>query len=490
MPVPSTKITKQDGNTGVVRPSPVGILAIIAPGTGTANQVASYASPKAVFAAQGYTPLSDIASYVMNVTGNSVVCVPPTCSTSAAYSAMTLTGTGTSVPSAHSGDAPLDDYNVLITVTLGGTVSTGPISYTYSLDGGQNTSAVQSLGTATTIAIPNTGIGVDLTHTSNTLVTGDTITFTTTAARPSDSDLSTAYTALQSSSLPFEGILIFGTFDASAVSTIDTFLSGLESNGRYYHFYGNSSHKAAATSEATYLTSMTSAYASASSIRGCIGADSVTIPNSIPGFAVNMVRDAAIDIAARCMSIDVSADPAYVADGPVGGFIYDTNGNPIHHDEMVFPGLDDIRLSPLRSFAGFQGVYVNNANVISPNGSDYVFIQHVRVMNLACSLTFQVLTQQLSLGVEVAPNAQIGSGVYITEADAQRIEALVNQQLNGQLVKPKRVSGALFVLSRTDDLSANSGETLNGDVQISALRYVKKFAVNAFFVKTVSAAST
>lgn len=490
MPVPNTKITKQDGNTGVVRPSPIGILAIIAPGGGTANQVASYASPKAALAGQGFTPLTDFASYVMNKTGNSVVCIPPTCSTVAAIGTVAQGGTGTTVASAHSGALPLDDYNVLITCVVGGAPGTAGMTYTYSLDNGQNTSAVQALGTLTTITIPNTGIAIDLTHTSTTWIAGDTISFPTTSARPSDSDLSTAYAALQASALPFEGILIFGAFDASAVTTIDTWLTARENEGRYWHFYGNSLHKTSSQTEATYLTAMTTAYAAASSIRGIIGADCDTIPSSIPGWSVNMVRDTALQIAARCMAVDVSKDPAYVGDGPVDGFIYDTNGNPIHHDELIFPGLDDIRLSPLRSINGFQGVYINNANVISPSGSDYVFIQHVRVMNLACSLAYQVLTKQLSIGVEAQPNTQIGPGEYIVETDASRIDALVNQQLSGQLVKPKRCVAAQFVTSRIDDLSSNAGETVSGDVQLSALRYVKKFALNAFFVKTVTATAT
>jgi hypothetical protein len=495
--IPSTQVTKADGNTGTTRPAPDGICAIIAPGTGTANQVSTAASPKAALSQQGYTPLADFASFMINKTQNSVVMVPPTCSVSATYNNVTLTGTGTSVPSGDGSVLPLDDFSakgpdgvgVIIVIVVGGTVGMAGITYKYTLDGGQSYSAIQALGTATSIVIPNTGIKIDLTHSSNTLVAGDTITFTTTCARASDADISTALEALRTANVAYEGILIFGVTDATLVGTLDTWLTAREGEGKFKFFAGNTRHMNSGESESAYLTAMTSAYATAASIRGLVAADSANLPSSLPGVGWVMERDAALLVTTRAMGQDISQDPAYVALGPIGGAIYDSTGAQIHHDEAQFPGLDDQRLTALRSLEGFPGVYVNNANLISPGGSDYVFLQHARVMNKACSLAWQILTAQLSIGVKAAPNAQIGAGEYITEDDAQRIEALVNDELDAQLTRPKKVSGAAFVLSRTDDLSSNSGATLSGDVRISALRYVKKFKLNAFFVKTVTAAA-
>lgn len=486
MTTPKVNVKKQSGNTGVTKPAPDGILAIIAPGAGVVNQPASYAAAKSALAGQGYTPLTDIACYVMAKTGKRVVCLPPTCSSAATYSAFTFVGTGTSVPSGHGGAAPLDDYRVLVKVVLGGTLGAGPITFTYSLDNGVSTSANISLGVALFYVIPNTGIRIDFA--AGTLVTGDSFTFTTTGARASDADLATAYEALRTSSYVYEGILVFGTFDATAVAAIDTWIAARETEGLFPHFYANTRHMTAGESEATFLAAMNTAYNAASSERGLVAADCVTIPSSIPGWGVQMVRDSAIVTAARCMSIDISRDPAFVDDGPVDGTLYsDITGNQIHHDELNAPGLDDIRLTALRTFNGQTGTYINNPTMISPIGSDFVFIQHVRVMNRACSLAYQVLTKQLSLGVGALPNTDIGNGEYIVESDALRIDTLVDQQLEGQLVKPKRCTGAKFLTSRSDDLSSNAGAIVTGDVQVSALRYIKGFNVNAFFVKQITA---
>ncbi len=62
-------------------------------------------------------------------------------------------------------------------------------------------------------------------------------------------------------------------------------------------------------------------------------------------------------------------------------------------------------------------------------------------------------------------------------------------ELDKELVTPGRVSGAKFTLSRTDNLSSNAGATLTAQVAVSALAYVKRFAVTSKFVKTIAVAA-
>jgi hypothetical protein len=191
------------------------------------------------------------------------------------------------------------------------------------------------------------------------------------------------------------------------------------------------------------------------------------------------------------MAVDIATDPAFVADGPIAGYqIKDDRGNPKYHDEALYPGLDDLRLASLRSFEGRNGAYITNAPMISSAGSDYVFIQHARVMNRACDLAWQTLSGRLSDGVMKNPSAEANGEVYIREEEAADIEGLVQTALERELVTPRRVSGAAFTLSRTDDLSSNQGAELNGEVAIQALAYVKKFSVEAKFVKAITVAAT
>jgi hypothetical protein len=104
-------------------------------------------------------------------------------------------------------------------------------------------------------------------------------------------------------------------------------------------------------------------------------------------------------------------------------------------------------------------------------------------MNRGCEIVFDVLTQQLSRGVNKSPKAGPNGEVYISEEDAQRIEALCNQaltELRGQ------VSDLRFELSRTDNIGSNGPVTLNGALKVSSLSYVKQFNTNASFVRTIS----
>jgi hypothetical protein len=85
---------------------------------------------------------------------------------------MTLSGT------------PLDSYEIKMLVVLGGTIATGPITIKVSLDGGVTYGNSVSLGVATTYVIPGTGITINFA--AGTLVTGDYITASTTAASASN----------------------------------------------------------------------------------------------------------------------------------------------------------------------------------------------------------------------------------------------------------------------------------------------------------------
>jgi hypothetical protein len=480
--LPSVNLTKTDGNTGVVTPSNLRVLAIIGPSSaGTAAQPVQITKASTAFSTFGYGELTEAAALVMSKAKRPVVMVKAAASTAATYSAVTLTGTGTSVPTAGV-TAPTDDYSVVVTVVNGGTRGVDGITYTYSLDGGETVSAVQALGTATSIVIPNSGVTIALA--AGTLVAGDVITLTTTGPKLTSGDISTALEALRTSALQWEAVLVVGhAAVASTVSALDTWLSAREAEGRFRGFLVNARMKNAGETEAQYLTAMTTAWASAASIRGCVGADGGHVTSALPGRPLYLKRPTSWFLAARLMSESYGRDAAYVADGPVGAVITDGNGNPLDHDEYLYPGLDAIRLVALRSFDDKAGTFINNAPVISTPGSDYVWAQHWRVMNRACALAYGILRDQLSRGVRSNPNQGPNGEVYIAEEDALAIEALVNHALTE--LSPE-VTGLQFVLSRTDDIGSNGPVTLNGEVQVSALRYVKTFNVNAGFVRAIS----
>lgn len=478
--LPRVKVQKVNGGTGVVRPSEDGVLAVIAPAqAGTQNMPVGYTRGTQAQTDFGNSPLAECIAYVTDETENPVLAIRPTCSTAASYGSITTTGAGSSTITAGT-TAPDDDYPALVVFTVGGTIGDVGILYTTSLDGGETTSAVTALGTANTLTIPSSGVSFALG--AGTILANETVSVQCTGARSTNSDLVTALEALRVTQQAWEAVLIYGDATSTTVSTVDTWLTSLQAMGMFRSAVLGARLKEAGESEATYATAMQTAFGSAVSDQLLVCADGALQPQPLTG--LSLPRSAALFVAARGMSIDIATDPAYVDLGPIDGVqLDDDNGNPVFHDEQIYPGLDDQRLTTLRSFPGNDGVYITNANILHSSGSDYTFWQYVRVMNNACEDAFQLLTKKLSLGVQIDNNG------HITETSAQGLESYVQEVLekNYLTISPARVSAIQFTVSRDDDLSSNGPGLLTCTMQINGLRYIKQFQVNAGYVSSIAA---
>ena len=105
--------------------------------------------------------------------------------------------------------------------------------------------------------------------------------------------------------------------------------------------------------------------------------------------------------------------------------------------------------------------------------SDSPFIQHARVINLACQTTYQGLQPNLSRSILTDRK----SG-FILESEAKAIEAVINGQLQTVLrggAQP-RCSAVTFTLSRTDNILSTF--TLRGQVEVQFNGYAKTFIID------------
>lgn len=490
MTTPNVRFIKQDGNTGVVKPSTTGILAIIAASAiGTANQAATFARQADALSSYGLGPLVEGGGYYMQNAKKPVLLIKPTTTTAATYSSVSFTGTGTSVVTAGA-TAPLDDYDVIVTFLTGGTIGVTGITFKYSLDGGASYSAATALGTANTLALTAPVVasasGVSFAFAAGTIVAGDSFTCRTSRAQMTNSDLVLALEALRVSQLPWDAVLIDGDCSSTTISTVDSWLSGLEAAGVYKMAYMNTRRKTrpapSGETEAAYATAMATLLASSSTIRIDVSADGGDVPSPVTGLL--QFRPTALGVATRAMSFPIGVDPAEVDNGPIPGFqIADSNGNPKHHNEELYPGLDDLRLSTLRTMSGKNGVYINNARLLSPANSDYVYDQHARCMNAACTVAMSKLKDQLSKSVRKQAPTNTGA-IYILEQDAASIDAEVTAVMGVEL--KDQVNDQAFILSRTDDIGSNAGATVNGEVQIQSLAYLKHINVTTKFVRSIT----
>ncbi len=422
-------------------------------------------------------------------TGKPIVAVRAEHSTEGAYGAVTTTGAGTSAITAGATE-PVDAFAIVVDFPVAGTIGIAGIQYRYSIDGGETFSRRTALGIANTITIPDTGATLALG--AGTILAGEVAKVTTTAPALTNADLPAALEALRVTSSPFEAVYLDLEADDDTVGVVGPWLVEMNKRGRYPVVYLTARPRDidGEETEAEYKDALDALLSSVANIDVIIGADLGDLASPVRG--ISRAYPAGFFAAARTTSLRYGVDPAYVALGPLPGVrITDDRGNPKYHDENLFPGLDELRATSLRTFdgEGMEGVYLTNVNLVAPGGSDYVFVQHARTLNRGCEIAHQILTKQLSRGVRKSPTVGTGGERYIAETDAQDLEGLVNAQLSRELVTPGEVDDIRFSLSRTDDIRSNAGATLTGRLENVSLGYAKVFDVTAGHVTEITPAT-
>ena len=508
--IPGMSVQRLDGQTGVVRPSSVGILAIIAAATtGTPNVATQYSDNTTVLQAFQSGPLVRYGTYSMGVSKKPVLLVACNATTPGACgTVLQLSNGGTSVATA-GGTAPVDEFNFLLTWVKGGTRGTAGATYKVSLDGGNVTSGETALGTATSIVVnyPNstnpTGITINLS--AGTFAAGGSIQMFTTRPQPNASDITAALEALRVTNLPWESLKVDIDADETVVGLVDTWLAGLEADGVFNEGAINVRHKlqpvswvpnelafassqaAPIESEQTYSTvGVVAGFSAAASDRLIVGYDAADATDPTTGLIQPVPAD--LVTMSVAMGIPLGQDPAWKAAGNIPSVnIYDQNNSPKWHDERRYQLGDSQRFTTLRTWSGSQGVYINNARLFSSNGSDYVFLQQGRVMNAALTAAYQLYTQQCGRGVGKTAADPTTGAVYIAEASAQSIETYVQEgvleAVNGQVV------GVQFQIIRTTDIGSNAGASLPAKIKVACLAYIKNEPVVTQFVRTITAAA-
>lgn len=465
MTQPSVLITELDGALGVLPPSAGRLLAVIGPAAGGPfNVPATYGKVKDFVGAFVGGPGVEAAAYAMDRYGKPVVFVRTETPTDADATPIEAQAVGTSVVTLGATLTPMDDYELVLSIVAGGTVGTTGITYKYSLDGGRTMSATQALGTATSIAVPDSG-GLTLELAAGTLVAGDRYTSTITAARWDAATLGAALTALSGSVVQWEIAEIVGPIDGDSFDTVDAAFQGLFNVGKYRAWVGNTRIPDPDETEAEYLADLSTVFATKASVFGSLYAGGCKLVSSISGR--KYARQVSVATAPREQSVSEEVDIADVGLGTLPGLaIRDANGNvdPQCHDESWSPGLDDARFAVLRTWDGLAGVYVNRPRVFSAEGSDFRLMPHRRVINLAHAALRQYFIRRLNRPILL--NRDTG---LILESEALEIEAGATSAMASVLLAKPKASGVQFRLSRFDNVIAT--QTLTGDARVLPLGY-------------------
>lgn len=435
---------------------------------GSTTAIQTITSPSQAASTYGEGPLARAIAHILRYGGGPVRALRLATSTAGACSAVTQVGSGPTITVTTA--TAKDRYAVTLTVVTGGALNTAKV--TVSLDdwGDPNIAATVSqpllLPTGGVLAIPGTGITI--TGAAGTYVVGDTYHFTSTEPGPDDSTLAALSSTILAYQNPWSFLYLAGDVGtASAVATrfsaVDSLMTALETGFLFKRAIINGSRDTAANvaagSMATTLTSrrVSVMYGEAQ----CTG----TIPLS--GYEANPRQYAGTILAARVASNLVSTDPMRVGSGSLPGAL------SIFYDEFISGTLNDLKIGTLRTYPGISGFFITNGWIKSGSTSDFKYIQHGLVMDLACQIMYSAQAKYLGASLRTQPS----TGAISLE-DKARIEADVGAQLRASLLDPLNVEGTKGHVSDLDYevLTTNNmlaDETLYTDLGVQPIGYPK-----------------
>ena len=464
-------MTIEDGGLGILAPSSDDVHAVIGICSGgDAATVWSGRSVSELVTDNGYGPGVQGAAFAMQVSGAPVLFVKVPVTTAGACSAVSHSGAGTSVVTVSVATA-YDSYEVIWKAVTAGTIGVSGITFQYSLDGGVNWSAIKALGTATSYAIPNTGITIAFA--AGTILADQEESFTATEPLWAIADVQTAIALLAAGTSTFRFIHLVGKATAANATTLETEMTGLAAAFRYTGILCHARDFAAAdVTAAAWRTALAADFVSLSAKRVSVTAGHYLLTSPIDGWSYR--RPLSFAIAARLVSKPIHVDAGRVKDGALPGVTIDTSDGNVYNDERNSPLLDAARFVTARTLIGRQGMFCTNPNMMAPNGSDFIWWQYRSVVDKACSVTRDVLLNFLS--AEVRLNATTG---YILEKDAKDIESRLRSALRDTLVSPGSVSSVSATVSRTDNII--STRTITVTVRVVPLGYLKSIDVSLGF---------
>jgi hypothetical protein len=463
-------IEVEDGGLGILPATADDVSAVIGCSSqGDTFKILATTEIDALVEEYGDGPLVEAAAFSIQATGAPVLAVRCPSDTAGANSAVTKTGAGTSVGTLTG--TPNDDFDGIVLVVKGGTIGTAGASIRVSLDGGQTYGPEVALGTATSYAIPRSGLTVNFA--AGTLIAGNTYTWTSTAPAWAIGDVQDAFAALAASVREFSFAHLVGAMTAANGVTLDTGLTALANAYRFTGLLGSARDFGGAdTDEADWIDAISSDFASFESKRVSVSAGHYLTTSPVSGRMYR--RPLSFAAAARLAGRPVHEDLGKVRTGSLAGITYSTTDGKIYHDERTTPGLDAARFLTARTIIGRPGLFVTNSNMMAPPGSDFVWWQYRRVIDKAAKIAREVLLDYLNSDVRLNPATGL-----ILEKDALDLESRLRSAYRDGIVAKGHASAVTAKVSRIDNIV--STKTINVTIRVVPLGYLKSIAVSLGF---------
>ncbi len=304
--------------------------------------------------------------------------------TVATTGAITVVGVGT-VTWVTQASSPLDAYAIRATIVTAGGLGVG--IFTWSVDGGNVTSAQILIPSSGVYVIANTGVVLTF---AGTFTLADMYEYAATTAAFTTSDVTAGFTALLASPTEwgFAQVIGMGANAAAAASLaaiVDAQMVIAAAQFRYVFAMiecpTSESDSTVATAFATFVSERTMVCA------GDIGHVS-TVSAAI------IRRNCSTVVASRLSLIPVSEHPGAVARGALA------NVKTIYRNEAATPNLDQARFTTLRTLPKKIGYFITRGRMMAQLGSDFDNVMSRRVMDVACGLAYEALLPTLNAKIE------------------------------------------------------------------------------------------
>ncbi len=447
MTAPSVSISIADPGLGILpEDTSANVAKIGVCSAGTVNTLYSFRGPdtSAVKSTLGEGPLVDsICHHLQKSNGKTVFGCRITGSVAGANSAVTQVGSG---PVVTLTGTPLNDLQGIAVVVAGGAL--GVATFKYSLDGGDTYSAVLTIPSGGTYAIPGTGI--TLNFAAGTYVVATTYSWTSTAPGFSNTDFGNAIDACIASPFQWKLIHLVGSgVDAAAALTLATTMQSKLTTAFTMKRYARGIVEMPAIDKALAIAAFVSFVgARVSPAGGFLELVSDANPGRVEKKSVGtpyVARLARIPISVAPIRNETDTDIMSL-EGVTTLVPQGSAASTGYNDEYATPGYDDARFVSAMTIPGVPGFYIAHGNLMASPGSDFRWIQYGRVMDRACEVANVALTRYLSKRIRV------NSSGYILERDAAAIEKDVGSQLRAALLEGGHVSAVSVVVNRADNL--------------------------------------
>jgi hypothetical protein len=430
---------------------------------GTSNQIVGTRLLPTLTSSFLYGPLCEAAGATINA-GGTVLAIKVPSNTTGTAGTVVHTGTGTAVMSLTStnADGYYDDYCIKVKATKAGTIGTTGAMIAVSLDAGRSFGPNIALLTASTVAIPQTGVTLNFSA-AGTLVLNDVYCTHVTGPRWNLAGVQAALTALSVSAYAdagFGSLHVVGPCSGTDAAAIQTTLDAMSVSYLYTRCmvddrdgYVPTAFGGAGETEATWMNSVMLEFSANATKRVLVNAGHYNMPmvfaNPIAGTPLAR-RSLGNAQAARQVQIPPQRHSGRCRDGSLNLIVInpvtDPNDGFIYHDEQATPGFDGARFCSARLRRKLQGFFIANPNLMASTGSDFYILPVGNVMDIACGIVHQVGQLQINDDLRLNANGTLYKN------DAQTLESEIRNALNTQMVSTGYLSGLTVAVDLTTNV--------------------------------------